>query len=1143
MKGLAFRWIVLIILALIVIAVALIFLNQLPSLEELFMSPDQRILVKYSTCSLAYCASGAGSDQVKKVGCLKTDEFGKCVMTCEDVEEKTFKPIIEAQKGVTGFQTGGNTRYCGRDFELNFEFTGSGLGGVVPLKSGQMDSVLAKQPQWVCKPMKLPFTNVEIDEYQRYTPSPAFLKLTTSDSQYDGNFLGIFNFEKNCIMLSKSVPDSVTYANTITFIINFIPVVGQIDDAAKVGIRGITSAKKAFSVAVSRAGKSAYLYRAPKAFVKAFKQSTKPAAGIGTALETSTAGGLISSFAVGSSDLNDPHRSRGMLTKGGCFTGYVYDFTEDEYESRLDILYSPILQYYDTPEGKNVKIYPSAMYVDDSFVQSGECELEDEELAKLKQRLDAGEDKNKILAEYMEEYENAHKDDPEYQNSNYDGDKILDPRSRGHVSIGIGDYLLSEDAAAYANSKFSRGSLSGIDVYGTSVFAGEVGFDFGNVVKSCNFKALDSGRRIQYSIWSNPTYPGAGTAKAAETLGGDLSSGLGALVGLQDDSSSKISESVKDESFLEFLGKINEIDSKLSEYANVKLLRDELEKKGAEATEEEKIKLTEAQERLDSLSLEMSDIVDQYAAQYKLTPQERDDLFKTLERDPEEFKRKIGRDPSEKSSTDDWHAKFGSCAYVTLGREGGRTGIDLPGSQPVDTSLKFTKPEGGEMAKEDASETGISAVSDSGKLHAFYQTTGGQAFEDDSSDIIHATSDDGKTWTVEPFVSGGGVKTAEPSAATSASGIYVAYAKRGTSSDDIFVKKVGGEESVVISDDLEQGSPSLVVMNEKFYLFYHQKINVGRNDETYRIFYVEGEEKDGKVQWSAPKRPSEVNGEGSSTSQSPSATAAGGRIILAYVHSENPLNRDKLESGIEKTLRPFTIEFDGSAFSNRASVVSGSEAVRGGNPRVVETSGSTYVFYDSGGEDGYSDPDNFVSRIVYKRQVGDVWETYAQDPFLSLFGTEDYPDNAVQPEPVAVNGKLVLLFSQFTKPQGKTGTWDVLTSAQEEKLSVSGVDVSTDKGEYATGETIKVSGKLTPATGDPSGQKVKVMFYYYNPGSEPDGSGEGANVMVKPILEALTDEAGAFSAETASIVAESYYSIQAESGETKSEHHVFKVTK
>lgn len=178
-------------IGMIAIAVSIVFFMYLTDLELVGLTGDLATLRQYSTCVLAYCAAGAGSDEVNAVGCLNRTG-GKCVMTCADVENEVYnksgvKPTFQEPGPILGGREA--YHYCGPDANLTFEFQGPNIGGYVRLQSGQMDT-LAKKPEWVCKPMKAPFTDLELDDFG----------LGTADGQHKG--FAPFNVPQNCVILS-----------------------------------------------------------------------------------------------------------------------------------------------------------------------------------------------------------------------------------------------------------------------------------------------------------------------------------------------------------------------------------------------------------------------------------------------------------------------------------------------------------------------------------------------------------------------------------------------------------------------------------------------------------------------------------------------------------------------------------------------------------------------------------------------------------------------------------------------------------------------------------------------------------------------------------------------------------------------------
>lgn len=75
MKVVTISTVILLVMAVIVIAVALYFLVYITNFDSLFLSNDQRILKQYATCVLAYCAAGAGSDEVNAFGVMTNENI------------------------------------------------------------------------------------------------------------------------------------------------------------------------------------------------------------------------------------------------------------------------------------------------------------------------------------------------------------------------------------------------------------------------------------------------------------------------------------------------------------------------------------------------------------------------------------------------------------------------------------------------------------------------------------------------------------------------------------------------------------------------------------------------------------------------------------------------------------------------------------------------------------------------------------------------------------------------------------------------------------------------------------------------------------------------------------------------------------
>jgi len=740
MKGLALKTVMLLIIALIVIFLALFFLSLIPSLDQDSTSGDLLVLSKYSTCSLAYCASGGGSDQVKKVGCLQS-ENGRCLKSCEDVEEKDFKGIGKS------FEIGGVNHYCGKDYAIPFEFSGVGLsGGTVLVRSGQLDKI-SKNPGWICKSASLPFApGIEIDEAGRYLPIPAIAKLTTADAQYTGNFIGVFEFPKNCIMLSKSVTDSATYANTITFAVNFIPFAGQ----AVTGVKSAIFAIKTF-------GAKSVLVKASRSTIQAIKNRK---VGLSTPLVGETASGLAMSFLVGESNLNDPHRSRGMLTKGGCFTGYVYDYMDDDLPPREDILYTPIIQYDSSrPE---TKVYPSAIYVDQTFLTSldgtspPECEYDNQDLVDLKAEISSGTATMDDLREkFKAEFKEANKDNPDYKLSSYDTSKSS--ATSGNVNTPVGpinpaeieitqdllDDILEADAQDYAERKLGKGSISGIDVYGTGGLSTTNSFDFGNMVKGCKLKSTYDGKKITYKVWSNPTYPGIGTLRGLGEFGKGLAADQDAVLGgifdlLSSDKSEDVRKAASGDEFKVFLRESNDVQN------SINIIKTEFEKLVAykiilDSSKDENEKteyrnlIEDSKEKIKLHVVDLDKAVDKYVESDDKRRPEADSIKKALKDKVGEIlkwideskdlenkdlvKKKIDElDVSINEKIPDivdggrgWMSQFGSCAFVTLGR-------DLPGYTPTETTtpvgsitVGMQAPDGFEKTTFEAGEVAVFA--------------------------------------------------------------------------------------------------------------------------------------------------------------------------------------------------------------------------------------------------------------------------------------------------------------------------------------------------------------------------------------------------------------------------------------------------
>ena len=213
MKGrLAIGTVIMLVVAVLVIAVALYFLVYVTNFDSLFLSNDQRILKQYTTCVLAYCTDGYigenPSKQVNQVGCLKSSG-GRCELTCAQVKEKYYDELEKS--GVTPEKVGDEKHYCRKEFKLSFEFSGVSLGGVVPLSSGQMWK-MANSPEWICRPLKIPFTDIDADVILGNIQG-----FNTAEFQYT-LFLSSFikSGDRNCLMAARlSEASSIVFGQRI----------------------------------------------------------------------------------------------------------------------------------------------------------------------------------------------------------------------------------------------------------------------------------------------------------------------------------------------------------------------------------------------------------------------------------------------------------------------------------------------------------------------------------------------------------------------------------------------------------------------------------------------------------------------------------------------------------------------------------------------------------------------------------------------------------------------------------------------------------------------------------------------------------------------------------------------------------------
>lgn len=505
MRGLAASKLVGLIIIVIVIAVSLFFLTAVADLELLFPS-DLTTLRQYSTCALAYCSAGADSDEVRAVGCLENDA-GPCEMTCLDVEEKIFNPDKYSFKDAFG-----RKHYCGKENAIPFEFGLTGIGGTVDIRSGQMDQ-FAKKPAWVCKSFEV--FGYEVDDVFGDLPFVGVAGISTADWAYHGKLLDLFGeHPQNCLMLSKSRPDWASYGNTLLFIGSFFVGGPQTVAAGKLALAGATSG------AAAKAASGIVISTPPKVLAKTFVNLP----GKGEVQQWTIQGATRGAVATGGVNLiaaSDPFNFAKLKTNGGCFSGFVYDNLGDSNPSNKNLLYTPLIQYQKGKEWQ--KVYPSAIYVDESFTGvsgQGEPECEFYNPSRASAKL-AGEDVTKIeefKRSYVEDKANRAKyESIVIEEKNEDGV----PTTRSPTAEEV-DQILQSEASAAAIAKFGGDDpIVGLDMYGP--FSQQ--FDYGNMLRECKFKKRDDGGRlIQYSVWASPTFPGIGTMNALSRGGYDLES-------------------------------------------------------------------------------------------------------------------------------------------------------------------------------------------------------------------------------------------------------------------------------------------------------------------------------------------------------------------------------------------------------------------------------------------------------------------------------------------------------------------------------------------------------------------------------------------------------------------------------------------
>lgn len=508
-KGLAVATTIKLVIAVIVIAIAVYFITYLANFDWLFLSNDQRTLKQYSTCALAYCSAGGSddsgrfSDEVLGVGCLNS-KGGVCETKCTDIESQVFDPDKYSFK-----DSYDRKHFCGKQNAIPFEFDGISLGGTVPLRSGEMDKI-ATTPSWVCRSFRLPFTEFDLDSL-----TASFPGLNTADWQYHGGIVDVLGttiqpISQRCIMLSKANTDFEAYGKAILFIGSFFVSPGKVATVALTHVSSSGVATAATGVVAKQSVKYA-LSTPAKGAVKQWVIQ-----GIEKGVATTTAANFVAA--------EDPFNFLNLKTKGGCFTGYVYDNLNDEQKAREDILYTPIIQYQTGRE--DVKVYPSAIYVDEGFVGSDmfgkpECELINPSRAAARRGMTDSQIRDKI-----ESLKSEYKSDPskraEYAGSKKITEKVEDGKMievEEPLSAEEIDQLLESDAIAYAARQFGGDDpIIGLDMYGPI----SQPFEFGNMVSKCQFQTAHRGSKITYYVWASPTFPGIGTMNALSRGGYDV---------------------------------------------------------------------------------------------------------------------------------------------------------------------------------------------------------------------------------------------------------------------------------------------------------------------------------------------------------------------------------------------------------------------------------------------------------------------------------------------------------------------------------------------------------------------------------------------------------------------------------------------
>jgi hypothetical protein len=234
-------------------------------------------------------------------------------------------------------------------------------------------------------------------------------------------------------------------------------------------------------------------------------------------------------------------------SRGGCFTGYVYDWENDNKPSNEDLLYTPIIQYEETVkdgEGNVIKqgteykkVFPSAIYVDESFIspladsQNPECKLFNP--GRLQVEAEGG--KENFIKNYIE----THRQDYEgatiteeivnegATESEFDDTPVLDENGNPitepprPLTLEEIEDLLRAEAIEEADRLLQPDPIIGLDGIPLPGLDRLFQFDFGNMISECGFKTHYKGEKITYKVWASPTFPGAGTLNAASKFGYD----------------------------------------------------------------------------------------------------------------------------------------------------------------------------------------------------------------------------------------------------------------------------------------------------------------------------------------------------------------------------------------------------------------------------------------------------------------------------------------------------------------------------------------------------------------------------------------------------------------------------------------------